>query len=333
MLMSIGLGLLLLLILSGCARDDASGEGCAKAGGSGTCEVDGFGDRPYVVFLPSSFDPAEQIPVVLGLHGGGGRAAPHLTCPGGDESDPLCLHGVGESEGFITVYPNGTGFRPLRGIRTWNAGGGADGWNCSSGKACEQAVDDLGYIDAVLADLSRSATLDTNRIYATGLSNGAAMSHRLACERSDVFAAVVAVAGSNQFATAAQCEPSRPISVMQIHGTADPCWEYETSDRACLGSNGRKMGALESSEGWAEINGCTDHVEGLITDAEPDATSVQVATWSACEGRVEVSLLTVHGGGHTWPNGDPGLDRLVGEVSTEIDSSTIWEFMSRWTLE
>lgn len=314
-----------------CTQGDAEAA-CTKAGESGTCEVDGYPERPYVAFLPSSFDGITALPVVLELHGGGGKVAPHSTCPGGDESHTLCLHGVGETEGFITVHPNGTGFRPLRQLRTWNAGGGLDGWNCASGKACEQGIDDLSYIDAVLDDLGSWTEVDETRIYVTDLSNGAAMSHRLACERSDVFAAVVAVAGSNQFATSAPCEPERPVPVMQIHGTDDPCWTFETSSRACLGSTGRISGALESVEGWARINGCTDFVEEPISDVKPDATAVQTAIWSACDGGVEVSLLTVHGGGHTWPNGDPGLGRVVGEISTEIDSSTIWEFMSQWTL-
>jgi polyhydroxybutyrate depolymerase len=174
--------------------------------------------------------------------------------------------------------------------------------------------------------------VDASRITVTGHSNGAAMSHRLACERADVFAAIVANSGSNQYSTGAPCEPARPISVMQIHGTDDPCWTYETSGRACLTSQDLKLGAVESVEGWAATDGCSTKDEGAVIDNEPDKTAIQSTTWSGCDGGTEVVLLTVIGGGHTWPNGDPGLGRVVGEISTEIDSGTIWEFLSRWSL-
>jgi polyhydroxybutyrate depolymerase len=69
--------------------------------------------------------------------------------------------------------------------------------------------------------------IDTGRVYFTGLSNGGAMSHRIACELSDRVTAIAAVGGANQFSTAAPCDPQLPVAVMQIHGTEDPCWTYE----------------------------------------------------------------------------------------------------------
>ncbi len=198
---------------------------CAEQGESHSCELTGYPDRPYDVFVPTSYDPGKPIPVVVAFHGGGGtsRNAVTMSCPGGDVDDAECLHAIGEQEGFVTVYPNGTGFPPVRRLRTWNAGGGADGWNCTSGKACANDVDDLAYVDRLLEGLSSWLNVDRTRVYATGLSNGAALSHRLACERAETFAAIAAVAGSNQFSTAAPCEPERPIAVLQVHGTEDPC--------------------------------------------------------------------------------------------------------------
>jgi len=330
----LGGGLLLgvVLLLAACSdRGGDASEPCVAVGESGTCAVDGYPDRPYLAFVPTGYDGG-PVPVVVELHGGGGKADPTSTCPRGDVDDPLCLHGVGEAEGFVTVYPNGYSPRSLLALRTWNAGGGVGGWNCSSGKSCENGIDDVAYLDAVLGDLSRRLNVDSSRVYVTGLSNGAAMSHRLACERSDVFAAIVAVAGSNQYSTGADCSPSRPVPVMQIHGTDDPCWTFDTSGRACLTSQDLKLGAVESAEVWARTNGCGSGTDGPIVDDQPDRTAVQRRTWSRCDGGVEVVVLSVIGGGHTWPNGDPGLGRIAGEISTEIDSSTVWRFMKQWSI-
>lgn len=311
-------------------------EACAGPGESGTCSLDGYPDRPYEVFVPGSYRSGEPVPVVIAFHGGGGSSqnGTTMSCPGGDIADPGCLHGVGEREGFVTVYPNGTGFPPLRRLRTWNAGGGSDGWNCASGKACERDVDDVGYVDRLIEDLGAWLNVDQSRVYATGLSNGAAFSHRLACERSGTFAAIAAVAGSNQFSTSAPCEPERPVAVLQVHGTDDPCWSYETSNARCLGNGGDKLGALESVTGWATRDGCVDEpgVEHF-PDLVDDGTVTTATRWTGCDGGVEVLLLTIVGGGHTWPNGSPALssDR-VGRTTQDWGSEELWGFLSRFTL-
>jgi len=310
-----------------------SAASCAAAGGWGTCDLGDRPDRPYDLRMPAGYDPAVAYPVVLVFHGGGGSAsnAETMTCPEGDRDDPACLQGVGDREGFVTVFPNGSGFPPARRFRTWNAGGGTDGWNCTSGRACAEGVDDMAYVDAVLDDLARRVHVDPSRVYAVGLSNGAALVHRLACERSTRVAAVVAVAGSNQFATTAPCRPRDPVAVMEVHGTEDPCWTYETSERACADRGGRKLGAVASASGWAERLACTDVSEAPLPDVVDDGTATTVRTWSGCAGGVEVALATVEGGGHTWPNGDPALpERRVGRVTRDWGNEVVWGFLRRF---
>src|SRR5262245_1348699 len=107
-----------------------------------------------------------------------------MTCPGGDESREQCLLHLADREGFAVIIPDGTS-GALLDSRTWNAGGGQNGWKCVSGKACKEGVDDLAYFRALLDDVERAVGIDTRRVYSIGLSNGAAMSHRLACELSD----------------------------------------------------------------------------------------------------------------------------------------------------
>lgn len=308
-----------------------SAQPCATPGTTNTCKLEAYPDREYEVFLPSSYDPGIPIALVVAFHGGGGSAqhGATMSCPGGDVDDAGCLHNLGEREGFATVYPNGTGFLPLRRLRTWNAGGGAEGWNCASGKACGDDIDDLAYVDTLLEHLGSWLNLDGTRIYATGLSNGAAFSHRLACQGADTFAAIAAVAGSNQLSTAMSCEPSEPVAILQVHGTEDPCWTYETTDASCLGTGGRKLGATESIDEWTGILACDEPpYETTLPDTADDGMTTVSELWSGCSGDVDVQLLTIVGGGHTWPTGSPALsERLVGSITFDWGSEVLWDFL------
>lgn len=314
----------------------ATAEPCVDAGSWGVCDIEGYEHRPYDIYLPSAYDADASIPVVLALHGGGGKAenAITTTCADGDRTSPSCLHNIAEAEGFAVVYPNGTGFGLLPSLKTWNAGGGSDDYNCVSGQACERNIDDIAYFTTLLDDLESWLNVDTGMVYATGLSNGAAMSHRLACEMSQRFTAIAAVGGTNQFAATAKCDLAFGVSIMQIHGTGDPCWTYEASTAACADrSGGIKVGVAESTADWVSRLHCeTPPAETELPDPIADQTTTTRTVWIGCNaGATEVHLMTVHGGGHTWPGGDPYLaGRVVGRVTHDWDSTLIWEFFSRF---
>ena len=190
--------------------------------------------RPYTVHLPPSYDGIQLHPVVIDLHGGGGnkKTARLSSCPNQNPKSPACLDRVADCEGFMVVYPDGT-FEPSKDkqIRTFNAGGGADGNVCMSDYACETNIDDVRFFSDLLDALEANYRIDPTRVYVTGLSNGAAMSHRLACELSDRIAAIASIAGGNQFSTVRDCTPVRSVPVLEIHGTADRCVPYAA--RAC----------------------------------------------------------------------------------------------------
>src|SRR5581483_1221143 len=138
-------------------------------------------------------------PVVLAFHGGGSNAM--------QMADFCGLNAKADGAGFIVAYPEGSG--RLARDHTWNGG------NCC-GYAMEQKVDDVGFVRVLLDDLAWRARIDTKRVYATGMSNGAVMAYRLASELADRIAAIAPVAGPMGTAT---CKPSRPVSVMHFHGT------------------------------------------------------------------------------------------------------------------
>lgn len=309
--------LLLSVALSACAS--AKPQSCsrseAKPGAVLNCTVPGFEDRPYDIHLPVAYDPTRPVPVVLAIHGGGGNAgaAARTACPGGDVGSPDCLHAMTVREGVAVAYPNGTGARLVSKLRTWNAGGGTDGWQCVSGRACKDGVDDIAYFRALLDDLPHWLAVDSRRVYATGLSNGGAMSHRLACEMADRIAAIAALGGANQYAATSACAPSRPVPVLQIHGTADPCWRYEGGAAACAQRDDMaKIGVDTSMRIWATINGCRSAQAPQPLASEPRVETVRIR-WTGC--RAATELIRMEGGGHVWPGGWAYFgERVIGPM-------------------
>ena len=319
----------LVSTLSGCgggSGDAAPAQG-PVASWSRDNPVPGYTDRAYDLYVPRSTMGAPAAVVVV-LHGGGGNAlgASQMSCPGGDTTEAGCLHRLGESARFVTVYPRGTAPPGAGERRTWNAGGGVANYDCVSGFACSSNVDDVAYFTALLDALAARIAIDPDRIYFTGLSNGAAMTHRLACSLADRIAAVAAVGGAGQMDIAPGCAPARSVPLLQVHGTADPCWTYVETDAACLGSTGIKIGVEASLAQWATRNGCdTTTTSVTLPDAAADGTTTTRVAWTGCAAAVE--LLRIQGGGHAWPNGYQYLPQAaVGRVPRDFGSEPIWEF-------
>jgi polyhydroxybutyrate depolymerase len=293
----------------------------------------GWLDRAFDLAVP----PAWNGGVIYALHGGGGNhlAADKITCPGGNRGDPGCLIEKAAAAGYAVVSPNGTGTRPIYNARTWNAGGGTGDWMCVSGPACKSDVDDMRYFDELHAEVQRLIQVDFRRVYVTGMSNGAAMAHRLACAWGRPLAAVAPVGGANQYAAAGgACAGGVPL--LQIHGTADPCWRFEQGSASCAGlEQGQKVGVDASMEGWRVRNGCADAppAETDLPDADPnDGMTSRRFAFSACFAAVE--LIRVENGGHTWPGGDQYLSAdTVGGTTHDFDADdVILEFFAAHAL-
>ena len=306
----------------------ASGGGGSASGGGGGGGFDGglapgtytrtmpaWPDRSYDVEVPGGFDGGAGYPVLLVLHGGGGNrsAARRTACPNGVLTSPNCLDALALARGYLVVMPDGTGATLLPNERTWNSGGGANGWQCVSGNACKSNVDELGYFTDLLDDLASVVPADLSRVYSTGLSNGASMSERLGCQFPNV-RAIAVVAGGNQYSTTQSCAAVK--SVLEIHGTADPCWPFDGGAVSCLDTNpGSKISVAQTLALWSANDGC----DGGETDtALPDSTNDGTNTVHrvfAC-GAASLELYEVVDGGHTWPGGFP-YSNMVGITATD----------------
>lgn len=283
---------------------------CARSADSGlpsgdtvrTITHDGV-ERSYILHLPPWLDPVQPAPVVLVFHGGGGNAENAVRMTDFNE--------LSDRHGFLVVYPNGAG-RLGDMVLTWNGG------ECC-GYAQENNVDDVGFVRALLTDLSSSVRVDAQRVYATGMSNGAIMSYRLACELSDVFAAVAPVAGTQNV----ECHPEHPVSIIHFHGTADAHLPYEggVGEESLTGVDYNSV--MDSVLFWADFNACAD--SPVIVEDE----NISHLAYEDCENDTSVQLYTIQGGLHAWPGSDgpgwPGGDMPTSEIDA---TGVIWDFFA-----
>jgi len=271
-------------------------------------------ERKYRVYIPKSYDGRKATPVVLVFHGGGGDP---------DGMMKLCgMNFKAEQAGFMAVYPFGTG---RFGDRLLSFNGG----ECC-GYALENNVDDVGFVRALLNDLATVASVDADRVFATGLSNGGIMSHYLASELSDRIASIASVGGPLMLE---QPRNSRAVPVMQFHGTKDEFAPFEGGfGKGFLGRNGiTKFRSVEHTmQSWARANGCDTESEAVtLPDRAADGMQVSRKTWTGGRAGSEVVLIEIQGGGHTWPGQRPVIERL-GESTMDISANDLmWEFFQR----
>jgi len=242
----------------------------------------GTEERPARLLVPPAHDGTTPLPLLVLLHGYGASAVLQDGYFGTTR--------VARELGVYLVLPDGT--VDAGGRRFWNAGaccdfGGVD-------------VDDVGYLTGLLDEVEALVPVDTDRVYFLGHSNGGFMSYRMACELSDRITAVAALAGTE--ATAVPCTPTRPVSVLHMHGTADPTILYEGGT---LGG-AAYLSADDVVAAWRTRDACTETAtEGPARDFDSSVVGSETAitTWSGCgEGSV-VERWRLEGSGHIPPLG------------------------------
>ena len=252
--------------------------------------------RRYELHVPPAYDGRTPLPLVLNFHGFGSNGTQQRVFSQMDMT--------ADSRGFVVAYPDGLD-------ASWNAG-------VCCGTSAESGVDDVGFVRAVINDIADRGCIDRSRVYATGMSNGGFLSHKLACEASDVIAAIGPVAGVLGIDSSA-CTPSRPVPVVHFHGTADTVVQYDGGCDVCMSDS---ESVVDTIAGWVARNGCTEAPEVV-----PRTGSVTCETTGGCDGDASVTLCSIADAGHCWPGtlfcpfGDSTEDISANEVMLDLFES------------
>jgi polyhydroxybutyrate depolymerase len=269
--------------------------------------------RTYLLHIPPSSN--RPMPLVLVLHGGGGRASGMRNISGMDR--------VADKYAFVVVYPQGIGM-------VFNDGG--------SDLGARDRHDDVQFVRHLIKDAAQQAPIDESRVFACGLSNGGAMTARLALEASDVIKAA-AMVGAGLYVKQEQQHPDpKPIPVMFIQGTDDPCHLYNGGESR--GPNfgtrfrGQTHGAILSTDAvlsfWCRVNHCSQTPETVqIPHVTRDNTSTTCERFPGADGKDVVAYI-VSGGGHCWPGGVQYFPvSVIGRTTYDFSASeAIWRFFA-----
>ena len=248
--------------------------------------------RDSLLHVPPSYDPAAGAMLVLNFHGFGSNGPEQVLLTG--------MNPVADARGFLVAYPDGLG-------NGWNAG------DCCT-EAQPSGVDDVQFVRDLLALVESQYCVDPRRVYATGFSNGGFMTHRLGCAMADTFAAIAPISGVLGIPRDT-CRPSRPVPVLDMHGTADPVVPYDGGPALKLLPPIQFRSVDTTVSFWRSADSCLGAPD--VVYAKGDATCV---LWSDCGGGADVEQCTLSGDGHQWPGSSvvvPGL----GNVSTSIDAT------------
>lgn len=268
-----------LLPLAACGDDEAPPPAGESTAGTVTIELD---DRPFSLYVPASYDSAEPAPLVIGLHG--------YTSHSAEMEAYFNLTAQADQRGFLYAMPDGT--RDSGRDQFWNA----------TDACCDldgSGVDDSTYLSRLIDTVKDSYAVDADRVFIIGHSNGGYMAHRMACDHADQITAIASLAGI-VWANPSRCTPSRPVSVLQIHGTLDPTVRYVGGTFP----GGRTYpGAEQTVATWRQLNGCTDVVDTSTPprdlDEEVDGPETVVSIYAdGCGDGTRIELWRMEGSRH-----------------------------------
>jgi len=255
-------------------------------------------NREYILYVPPGHNGQVAAPLVINFHG--------YTSNALQQQIYANMNAVADTADFIVVYPDGLG-------NAWNSFG------------FQATPDDVAFTEAIIEDVNSRLRVDASRVYACGMSNGGYMSYLLACELEDRIAAIVSVTGLLAPGVKSQCNPSRAVPVLQIHGTNDATVPY---------NGGIGIGSVDSTvQFWLAKNNCptgTTLIDTLPnTNNTDNSYPIRYRTLN-CDAGTEVTLIKIVNGGHTWPNAPFLIPGLV--TNKDIDGSTeAWAFFSKYT--
>lgn len=266
--------------------------------------------RKYILYLPKYYRSSLNYPLVMVFHGGGGSAK--------QIKNYTRFNKLADKENFIVVYPEAIS-------KNWNDG--------RTGEKISDR-DDVKFISILLDTLIKTYSVDTNRIFATGISNGGFFSIYLAYKLSHKILGVAPVTANIPENYSKDFKTEYPVSLLLINGTKDPLVKYEGGEIG-FGENtkrGRSVSTDETIKIWTRNNNCQNSVKAeKMDDKDPDDGCVaEKYTYDMCDLKSKVILVKIKNGGHTWPGAKPYLPKiLIGRTCMDFHATEIiWEFFS-----
>ena len=284
---------LLILVISSCKNDDGkdgdyNSDECYLNTNAQTLVHDGM-NREYIIYVPNSYDGTSAVPLLLNFHGFGGSASQYMQ-----EAD---MRSLAEADTFILVYPQGS---CLDGSSHWNP--------CPTGGDNKSTADDVGFVEAMISEISSQYNLDMERIYAAGYSNGGMMAYGLANYKSDLIAAVASVSGTMLNCTG---PTSHPMPVVHLHGTSDGVVSYN-------GSN--DWNSVQSTlDYWINFNNTVS--TPIVNIDNTGAMTIEHYVYDQGDNSVSVEHYKYIGGDHVWFN-----ELYQGQNASNL----VWCFMSKY---
>jgi polyhydroxybutyrate depolymerase len=260
-----------VLLCCGGVYGGARASASAGVDNAGALEFGGL-NRTYQLHVPANVE--QPVGLVINLHGSGET--------GSQQASLTNYNAVADQHGFAVVYPDGID-------SSWADGRGAS-------VPDREGVDDVGFLVALADRLAHDYGIAPGHVFATGLSAGAFMAMRLACDRADVVAAIAPVAGS--LGSAASCAPSRPVSVLATNGIADPVVPYNGGGMVGRGGASDIVAPQAMAARWRDL----DHCPSAPVEDAP-SPGVHRFTAAGCANGTEVVFVGVDGGGHEWFGG------------------------------
>lgn len=270
--------------------------------------------RTGLLYLPKGYDGTKAMPLVIGYHGGFGL---------GENQEKLThMSEVADKEGFIILYPDGI-------QRHWNDGRTKEG----GATADTGEVDDVQFTKNLIATTSTKFTIDSKRIYATGISNGGMMTYRLACEMTNTFAAIAPVSSGLPTEYQPKCQPAGPIPILMMQGTSDPLIPFDGGQ--IQGNRGAVLPTRETLTFWITNNkASTTPVTTELPDTSADGTTVTHESYQPSDATgAPVEFYLINNGGHTWAGGNQyAPERFIGKTNRDVDASElIWDFFKQYS--
>ena len=248
-------------------------------------------NREYVLYVPDSYDGSFSVPVVLNFHGFSGDAYQYMN-----EAD---MRRLAEAETFILIYPQGL---DLDGEPHWNA--------CPNGGDNKSDIDDFGFIETLVEEVSSNYNIDLERIYAVGYSNGGMMAYGLANHKSELIAAVASVSGAMLDCTG---PTSHPMPVIHLHGTDDFDLPYN--------GNNYYNSVQNTLDYWTNFNNTNS--EPIVNFDNIGEIEIEHYIYNNGNNSVSVEHYKYIGGDHLW-----FMSSFQGQNTSEL----VWNFLSRYDI-